>query len=305
MTTARRTMTTLLAGALLWTAACGGHPAATPATSTGSGGSTTNGAGPTSAAGASGLRWIIAGSTLTRLRAADTAGTTTARYFDTPNAYVITGAADWAIPDGWTSTPTASFTSYTKLRTALNRGTLDPRIKAVLYDDEQWSLTPRVEQNDPAHYYQLAAALVHQHHLLFIAAPATNLVNVLNPSTAAGQGHYQAFLNLNLASDVARDADVVDIQAQGSEMSVGTFGSFVDAAAAQARAANPSAKVLAGISTNPSGTAVTAAAIDRAIGAVRANVDGFWLNDPAAGTACPRCAGPFPEVALTAVRGLG
>jgi hypothetical protein len=255
-------------------------------------------------AAATGPLWIISGSTLTRLRSGDATGST-AGLFDTPNAYVITGPQHWAVPDGWSCTPTASFTSYTALRSALNNGTLDPRIKAVLYDNEHWSLTPSAEQNDPAHYDQLAAQLVHRHHLLFLAAPATDLVNVLSPATAAGSGHFQAFLNLGLAGAIARDADVLDLQAQGAEADPGLFASFVADAAAQARKANPNVKVLAGISTNPSGKTVTAAAIDQAAQAVRANVDGYWLNDPAASAACPACAGPYPQVALAALRGLG
>jgi cellulose synthase/poly-beta-1,6-N-acetylglucosamine synthase-like glycosyltransferase len=272
---------------------------------------TTPSPGPTAASGtasatgsATGPLWIISGSTLTRLVSGDTGGSA-AKYFNTPNAYVLTGAQHWSIPDGWSSTPTASFTSYATLRSALNNGTLDPRIKAVLYDNEHWSLTPGAEQSNPAHYDQLAAQLVHRHHLLFLAAPATDLVNVLSPATAAGNGHFQTFLDLGLAGDIARDADVIDIQAQGAEADTSLFASFVAGAAAQARKVNPNVKVLAGISTNPSGRTVTAAAIDHAAQAVRANVDGYWLNDPAASAACPACAGPYPQVALEALRGLG
>jgi hypothetical protein len=98
---------------------------------------------------------------------------------------------------------------------------------------------------------------------------------------------------------------VLDLQAQGAEADPGLFASFVADAAAQARKANPNVKVLAGISTYPSGKTVTAAAIDQAAQAVRANVDGYWLNDPAASAACPACAGPYPQVALAALRGLG
>ncbi len=63
--------------------------------------------------------------------------------------------------------------------------------------------------------------------------------------------------------------------------------------------------MLAGLSTNPSGRAVTAAVIDRAAESVTADVDGYWLNDPAPSAACAACAGPFPQVALAALRGLG
>ncbi len=250
----------------------------------------------------SGTSWIVSGSTLTRLLAADSAGATAARNFDAPNAYVLTGAADWAVPSGWHSTPTASFTSYATLKSVFARHSLDPRIRAVLYDNEHWSLTPQNEQADPAHYDQLAADLVHQHHLLFIAAPAPDLVDKLRPDAATG--NFDTFLSLGLAGQIARYADVLDIQSQGAENNPTLFASFVSAVATQARQANPGIKVLAGLSTNPSGTAVTAAVMDRAARAVRTDVDGYWLNDPAASPACPACAGPYPQVALTALRGL-
>ncbi|MDH6108458.1 hypothetical protein P3T36_003898 [Kitasatospora sp. MAP12-15] len=252
--------------------------------------------------GATGTSWIVSGSTLTRLLATDTTGSTTAKNFNTPNAYVLTGPDAWAVPAGWSSTPTASFTSYTALRSAFAKHSLDPRIRAVLYDNEHWSLTPADEQADPAHYDQLAAELVHRNHLLFIAAPAPDLVNKLSPDTTTDK--FGAFLGLGVLGQAARYADVLDIQAQGAENNPTLFASFVSAATAQARQANPHVKVLAGISTNPSGTAVTAATIDSAARTVRTAIDGYWLNDPAASAACPACAGPYPQTALTALRNL-
>ncbi|MFJ1706946.1 hypothetical protein [Kitasatospora sp. NPDC088346] len=249
------------------------------------------------------VSWIVSGRTLGRLLATDPTGRTTARSFDTPDAYVLTGDGDWAVPDGWHSTPTASFDSYAALEAALRGNRLDPRIKAVLYDNEHWPQTPAAEQTDPVRYDRMAADLVHRHHLLFIAAPATNLVDALRPGTGAGA--FDTFLSLGLAGDIARHADVLDLQAQGAEDNPALFASFVTAATAQARRANPRIKVIAGLSTNPSGRAVGAAQIDRAARAVRAIVDGYWLNDPAASAACPGCTGPYPRTALDTLRRLG
>jgi len=297
-TSGRRALVALLA--LMCAAGCSGKSSRGLRPST-------SGAGPSrSGAAAAGTVWIVSGSALTRLRAADPDGAVTRAAFDSPDAFVVTSGSDWSVPAGWSSTPTASFTSYESLRSAIAGGTLDPRIKAVLYDNEHWDPTPILEQREPVHYDQLAAQLAHQHHLLFIATPAINLVNVLTPIAGSGAGgnRYQAFLDLGLVGEIARTADVLDIQAQGAEADISLFSSFVQAAAAQARKANPGVKVLAGISTNASGNAATAAAMDQAAASVRKDVDGYWLNDPEASTACPTCVGPFPQVALAAVKGL-
>ena len=286
--------------AFVCAAGCSGKPSPGPSPFT-------SGAGPSASGGAAaGTVWIVSGSALTRLRAADPGGATTRAAFDSPDAFVITSGPGRPVPAGWSSTPTASFTSYESLRATLAGGTLDPRIKAVFYDNEHWDLTPILEQREPVRYDQLAAQLAHQHHLLFIATPAINLVNVLTPIAGSGVGgnRYQAFLDLGLAGQAARTADVLDVQAQGAEADISLFSSFVQAAAAQARKANPAVKVVAGISTNASGDPATATAMDQAAASVRDDVDGYWLNDPEASTACPTCVGPFPQVALAAVEGL-
>ncbi|WP_152627290.1 hypothetical protein [Streptacidiphilus melanogenes] len=252
------------------------------------------------ATGGSGPFWIVSGQTLARLLATDRAAAT--RAFDSPRTYVLTGTGSWQIPSGWSSTPTADFTSYRDLRAAFAENRVDPRIRAVLYDNEHWGMTPAAEQADPARYDRLAAQLTHRHHLVFLAAPSTDLASVLRPGSSGGRGTFGALLDAGLFGQLAPSADVLDIQSQGAEADPAKFAAFVRAAAAQARSANPDIRVLAGISTNPSGQAVSAAAITRAAQAVRGDVDGFWLNDPAAGAACPRCTGPLPQTALTVAR---
>jgi hypothetical protein len=196
---------------------------------------------------------------------------------------------------------TVTFTSYAHLRATLSQGTLPAGTQAVLYDNEAWSLTPRPEQQDPARYERLAAQVVHAHHLLFVSTPATDLTDVLAPGAT---DHYATYLRLGLAAQAARYADVLDIQAQGSEADLAKYVPFLRAAAAQARQANPRVIVLAGVSTNPSGQHITSAQFTAAVQAVRPYVDGFWLNIPAAGTACPRCGVAQPQVAVPLLRTL-
>ena len=63
--------------------------------------------------------------------------------------------------------------------------------------------------------------------------------------------------------------------------------------------------VLAGLSTNPSGQAVSSSQVDQAADSVRSEVSGFWLNDPAAGADCPKCNGPYPHRQISTLRRCG
>ncbi|WP_344663605.1 hypothetical protein [Catenulispora yoronensis] len=238
------------------------------------------------------LYWIVGGTTLNQLRATDAEGTVTTRFFDTPHAYLMSNYG--SIPRGWTSTPTASFTSYATMQRAVTDGTLDPHARAVLYDNERWWLTPAGEQADPARYYQLAATLAHRHSLLLVATPGVSLA-----AGSPGQDRYSAFLASGLIGSIARVADAIDLQAQGTETNLAAYRAFVVAAAAQARQSNPAVVVLAGISTSSDSRGVDAATLVTAIRSVRSSVDGFWLNDPARSQYCPTCVGPFPQVALS------
>jgi Tfp pilus assembly protein PilV len=241
--------------------------------------------------------WLVSDKALRLLGSAGMDAAQQAAVFDTPQTYLTSDSAD--VVSGFSrAVRTQTFTSVDALRTALEANRLAPGVRAILYDDENWPLTSVSEQRDPDSAQAQAASLARAHGLQLIAAPATDLSRVLAP----GERGYDAYLRLNLAGGAARSADVVDIQAQGSESDAATYTDFVRRAAAQARAANPKVVVLAGISTNPSGRHVTADQLRAAIAATSSTVDGYWLNIPAAGTACPRCGQPRPDVAVDLLR---
>ena len=248
--------------------------------------------GPAAPARPAPPRWIVSQTAVSLLGQAGLAKAQSQTLFGSGRAY-LTGAT--TAPPVRGALRTATFTSYQAMEKQLAGPGLPGGTAAVLYDNEDWSLTPAPEQRDPAKYEELAAKLAHAHHLLFISTPATDLTDVLAP---AESDHFAAYLRLGLAASAARYADVIDIQAQGSETSLSRFTAFVKAAAAQARHANPHVIVLAGLSTNPSGQHVTSAQFTSAYLAVRPDVNGYWLNIPAQGTACPRCGTPQPKVAV-------
>lgn len=197
--------------------------------------------------------------------------------------------------------PTVKFASYASMEKTIANGGLPRWVKAVLYDAEAWSFTPTAEQRAPGTYMAMAAELAHRHHLLFLASPALDLASVLQPGVAR---RAPAYLKLRLAAQAAVAADVVDIQAQSLERSTRTYVNFVRKAAAQARHAKPGVTVLAGVSSNPTGSQVSAAQLTRAMTGVRPYVDGYWMNIPAPGRLCPRCNPPRPDLAIAAIRSL-
>lgn len=242
------------------------------------------------------IRWLFNGPGVAAI-AADAEVT---RLLDNARPFIMKGSRVDAIPPGWNAVPFASFTDFGAIRNALELGRLGPQVNGIMYDYERWRFTPEEEQRNPAVYVKRAADVVHAHGLLFLTAPAVNLVAVMAPE--GRNRRYDTYLRLGIAADAARYADVVDIQAQGSERNTEVYANFVRQAAVQARQANPKVVVLAGISTQPSGQQVTADDILRAIAATRNSVDGYWFNIPQPSEYCPRCTNFRPDIAIGVLR---
>jgi hypothetical protein len=197
---------------------------------------------------------------------------------------------------GVDATPVVTFPSVPELRSALDDNLLPAGTGAVLYDPEAWAYTPAAEQRDPVQAATQAAALAHAHGLKIIVAPALNLTTVLDPGSSMPR--WQTFLNLNLAGPMAKIADTVELQAQSLERVPAAYARFVRAAAAQARKDNPNVTVLAGLSTNPPGAAVSSQQLTGAIKDSRPDVEGYWLNIPGQGPRCPTCNAPRPDIGI-------
>jgi hypothetical protein len=221
---------------------------------------------------------------------------------DTPSTYLIVHSAG-QVPTGWNVTPVQTFASYASMQQTIASGSLIPGVKAVMYDNESWSSTPTVEKQNPAKYEQLVSQFAHAHGLQYVAAPGADLAGYLNAGSGISQT--DSFLKLDMASDAARYADVLDIQAQSIQNNEQSYAAFVDAAAAQARAANPNIKIVSGLSTNPHGLTSSATQMVSDAQAVSSQVQGFWLNDPGRGSSCPTCTGPYPSMAAEVVESLG
>ena len=176
----------------------------------------------------------------------------------------------------------ADFRSYAELKKMIRQQAIPAGIHWLMYDNEQWSLTPVSEQAGPVRYEQLFAQLAHRHGYKVILAPAQDLVPGFDKNSfRGGKAVWQAYLSMGLAAASARAADIYEIQAQPYEMSVyrsqHAYADFVASAAAQARAANPSVVIYAGLSTQ---RVSNAAQLLQDYEATRNLVDGYWLNIP-------------------------
>jgi hypothetical protein len=239
----------------------------------------------------SGIRWIVnAGSLQHSL--ADFPLDLQKKYFDSACTFLVIGDNPPAEYREWTVVRTRTATSVA----AVDAAAADPSAMAVLYDPEGWEMTPPEEQNDPAGAACRAESITHTHNKILIVTPAISLIRILEPGVRGDR--FAAFAGTKLAGEIAKCADVYEIQAQGAEMDKGAYRSFVEAEARQARAANSRVVVLAGISTNPTGKEVSGKEVFEAVQAVRSVVDGFWLNIPAGGKFCPSCGVPQPKVAV-------
>jgi hypothetical protein len=240
------------------------------------------------------IRWLFNGAG----GAAIAADREASHLLDNARPYVMKGRMFNDIPAAWDAVPFASFTNLQAIQNAVAEGgRLGPEIKGVMYDYERWQFTPEEEQRNPAPYVKMAADAVHARNLLFLTAPAVNLVRVMAPDEDRSR-RYDTYLRLGIAADAARYADVVDIQAQGAEPNTELYASFVHKAAAQARQANPKVVVLAGLSTQPIGQRVTAADVLRAIASTRDVVDGYWFNIPRPSEYTPNATQFRPDIAI-------
>lgn len=192
------------------------------------------------------------------------------------------------------------FPSAAALEQAVDEDQLPAGTYGVLYDPEAWPFTPPDEQRHPVQAAARAAKVAHAHGLKLIVAPALDLTKVLD--SRGSSPRWQRFLGLNLLSGMGRVADVVELQSQSLERSASVYAKFVREATAQVKAARHSTRVLAGLSSNPSGRPVSSLDLTNAASAVRSVVEGFWINIPRPGIRCPACNSPRPDIAIKVVR---
>jgi Cellulase (glycosyl hydrolase family 5) len=223
--------------------------------------------------------WVVSTADLTHLHSA--APVVTAHFFNTPRTFV-TGAnsAALAVLGMPTAVPTQSFASAGALISTVDAGRLRPGTRAVVYAAAHSRATPVAEQRHLARSYRLAGQTAHAHGLLFIAAPAANLVAVHAPHTPASRQD-TVFVQQRIAAQAAPYADVYVAETQALATSPARYAAFVAAASAQAARAHPGIELLAGLSAGPPGHRATAATLLNAYLSTRLVVSGYGFSDPA------------------------
>jgi hypothetical protein len=242
---------------------------------------------------------VISTNALALLRGAGMSDRELRDHFDATATDLILGGGS-AGTSGWRALRVRSYSSEAALESDVMLGRV--HADAVLYDNEAWPLTPLNEQQHPALYEARAAAVAHAHGLQLIATPGVDLVRALEPGYVGSR--FSEYVRLGIAADAARYADAIDIQGQSIENDIAAYTAFVQQASAQARAANPGVRIVAGLSTNPHGLAVTAAQLEAAVAATGNAVAGYWLTIPSGGPACPSCGAPQPQIAVQLLRAL-
>jgi hypothetical protein len=153
------------------------------------------------------------------------------------------------------------FTSYWRLKARAEAGWRG----TVLFDIEPWQNTPLGERHDPDKWICLAAQLQQTDpHLKVIVTPFAqppSPVMIKEDAQAARCGAYG-----------------VDVQSQFANTMPTRFASFIRAAVRAIRSANPDTEILAGLATNNPSVVTAAQMTADYHSALRAGVQGFWLN---------------------------
>jgi len=180
--------------------------------------------------------------------------------------------------------------SEAALSQALAQGQVPPDIKAVLYDNERFPDTPSNEQANPAHYDYLVAQIAAAHHWVSIC-------DLIEPDRLPAGSH-------NPASEVPPCSVVGLNTVQQSERDPASYQALVAKDVSIVHAVDPTKPVLAGLSSNPAGGPLSPSMLSADIERTHSLVAGYWLNVPAPGVGCPKCAPPDPQLMVAALQGL-
>ncbi len=192
--------------------------------------------------------------------------------FDSQNTYIMESPLKFQYnPYG---TFVAVFQSYQTFKTDLLNHTINPHFKWVLYDNEHWSKTPVVEQQNPVLYEELFTNLAHQYGYKVILSPSQDLF-IESKNNFNGN----LYLNSGIVKSTYNYADIYEVQAQSFEQSRyrsnNVFTTFVDNVLKQIP--NHTKPIIVGLGTS---RVQNSTQLYNDFLSVMGSVQGFWLNIP-------------------------
>jgi hypothetical protein len=219
--------------------------------------------------------WLISGQDLELMKSM--APRLVARVLSSPTTLVLLGSGAPSALDG--AVPTELFTSYSAFERDLARGRIAAATRAVAYDPEFWPGTPAQEQAAPLRQMALFARAARRAGYQAVLMPGRDLLLSQRGQCRKRRGETlnSAFLRCHLANG-AHFAQLFEIQSAPVELAAGSLRGFVAASAREAHAANPSAIVVATLSTVSGHRPVGLAQLERAAHEMRPFVEGFQLN---------------------------
>jgi hypothetical protein len=226
------------------------------------------------------MSWMLAGNSMKKICAEDPG--LAAYFFDTRRALVIgneDGNQDQR-PCGYAARRALKYESYARFRADVRGGHIIRSVKTVIYDPENWSMTPDSERRDPKIYFRRFWKLAHRTGYQVIQSPARDLMQVMGAACRqrSGENLSHAFLRCRIAATASRYADTYKVQAQVLENSPRSYRAFVRATRKQARGANPSVRFMSNLATSPQNYVATAEMLLNAHDAVKDLVSGHFLT---------------------------
>jgi hypothetical protein len=255
-----------------------------------SGGS--GGGGTQTGGGKSPNHWLMTSNLVQSLQSQDAASAKW--YFNTSNGFIMNNAGSGI--SGLSATPIRNYKSYAAFSQDIANGAIPSSVHWVMYDNENWSYTPKSEAQDPAKYMKLFADLAHQHSLKVYEVPARDVVTTAGAACRpqSGENVDQAYIRCQIPAD-ARYADIYEIQAQADQSSVTAYTNLVAEAKNQVRAQAPNIVVMSGLTTDRGDTI---AQIVNCWKATHTGVQGYWMNSTSA-------TFNVAESAMSQIRGYG
>jgi len=190
------------------------------------------------------------------------------------------------VPSGYGALATLKYESFAKFKSDVSAGRIDPTVKVVVYDPENWADTPEQERKDPGRYLAMFRDLAKSRGYVYGAAPSRDIVTVSGGlcTRRSGERISDAFLRCRIAEKAAACSstgvcpDIYQAQSQVHESDPAMFRWFLEQTRAQARAVNGNVTFHGGISTSPYRTVATAEMLYTAHQAAKALVQGYYFT---------------------------